>query len=139
MISTKGRDELRTLLSSELVNDWAEADRSLKQVARMLLTQRPDLMRLYFEPAAWQAITAMDRRHAASTILALLKAAVIAENGAPTVRGPEQARFYVTSGLRAYVDAAMAWYRDHPQHCPPGLKDRKPPLLRLPGHKDPQA
>ncbi|WP_018953245.1 hypothetical protein [Thioalkalivibrio sulfidiphilus] len=131
MISAKGREELRTLLGSGLVQDWEGADRTLKQVARLLLSQRPDLMRLYFEPAAWEAITAMEQRQAATTILALLKAAVIAENGNPPIHDASQARFYVTSGLRAYVDAAMDWYRRHPEHCPPGLKDRKPPLLQL--------
>ena len=130
MISRKGREEILNLISSDLVNDWAEVDRTLKNVVRMLLSQRPDLVRLYFLPGVWAQIVRLERKPAAAVILASLKGVVVAESGAPEVVNAEQARFYLTTRIPAYMEMARVWCRQHPDTCPRGW-DREPPPLPL--------
>ena len=130
MISRKGREEILNLISSDLVNDWAEVDRTLKNVVRMLLSQRPDLVRLYFLPGVWAQIVQLERKPAAAVILASLKGVVVAESGAPAVVNAEQARFYLTTRIPAYMEMARVWCREHPEVCPRGW-DREPPPLPL--------
>jgi hypothetical protein len=130
MISRKGREEILNLISSDLVNDWAEVDRTLKNVVRMLLSQRPDLVRLYFLPGVWAQIVQLERKPAAAVILASLKGVVVAESGAPEVVNAEQARFYLTTRIPAYMEMARVWCREHPEVCPRGW-DREPPPLPL--------
>jgi hypothetical protein len=130
MISRKGREEILNLISSDLVNDWAEVDRTLKNVVRMLLSQRPDLVRLYFLPGVWAQIVQLERKPAAAVILASLKGVVVAESGAPEVVNAEQARFYLTTRIPAYMEMARVWCREHPEICPRGW-DREPPPLPL--------
>jgi hypothetical protein len=130
MISRKGREEILNLISSDLVNDWAEVDRTLKNVVRMLLSQRPDLVRLYFLPGVWAQIVQLERKPAAAVILASLKGVVVAESGAPAVVNAEQARFYLTTRIPAYMEMARVWCREHPEICPRGW-DREPPPLPL--------
>ena len=130
MISRKGREEILNLISSDLVNDWAEVDRTLKNVVRMLLSQRPDLVRLYFLPGVWAQIVRLERKPAAAVILASLKGVVVAESGAPEVIDAGQARFYLTTRIPAYMEMARVWCREHPEACPRGW-DREPPPLPL--------
>lgn len=128
MISAKGREELVKLMGSELVNDWAEADRTLKTALHMLLGQRPDLVRLYFLPAVWAQIIRLERKPAAAVILAALKGAVVAESSAPEVINAAQARFYLSTRIPAYMDMARLWCRAHPEACPRGWNREPPPL-----------
>lgn len=131
MISAKGREELIKLIRSDLVNDWAVADRTLKNVVRMLLSQRPDLVRLYFLPAAWAQIIKLERKPAATVILAALKAAVVSESGTPEVIDAAQARFYLSTRIPAYIEMARTWCRVHPEACPRGWRRTPPPLPLL--------
>jgi hypothetical protein len=136
MLTAKGREELARLMGSSLVEDWAEADRLLKGVLRLLLTQRPDLVRLYFEPEVWGRIRALGKAEAAQAILALLRAGVIVEAGAPEVSSREQAAFYLGAALPDYVGRARAWCAEHPGECPgrrPGLAPRVAAALGGPG------
>lgn len=132
MISPKGREEILNLLRSDLVNDWAEVDRTLKNVVRMLLSQRPDLVRLYFLPGVWAQIVQLERKPAAAVILAALKGVVVAESGVPEVVDAAQARFYLTTRIPAYMELARAWCREHPGDCPRGWDREPPPLPKLP-------
>ena len=111
MITAKGREELRKLLSSDLVNDWEETRRTLRNVLKMLLLSRPDLVRLYFFPEAWEEITRLDKREAAQVILRALMVTAIEESGRPQVVGAEQARFYWETGVTVYRDMAQDWTR----------------------------
>jgi hypothetical protein len=129
MLTAKGREELRKLMGSDLVESWAEADETLKRVVRLLLTQRPDIVRLYFEPEVWGRIVALERREAASAVLALLRTGVIVEAGAPPVTSWSQACFYMGSALPDYMDRAEAWYQEHHEECPGRLRR---PRLALP-------
>ena len=136
MISAKGRQELVKLMGSDLVNDWAEADRTLKKALRMLLAQRPDLVRLYFLPAVWARIVQLERKPAAAVILAALKGAVVTENGVPEVIDAAQARFYLTTRIPTYMDMARAWCRTHPDACPRGWNREPPPLPLMQSAED---
>ena len=131
MISPKGRQEILKLLDSGLVGDWEEMDKTLKNVVRMLLTLRPDLVKLYFLPGVWAQITRLDQKTAASIILAALKAVVVAENGAPEVIEAAQARFYLSTRIPAYEAKARAWCRAHPEQCPKGWDRPRRPLPQL--------
>ncbi|APZ44057.1 hypothetical protein [Acidihalobacter ferrooxydans] len=142
MISPKGREEILNLLRSDLLNDWAETDRTLKNVVRMLLSQRPDLIKLYFLPGVWAQIIQLERKPAAAVILASLKGVVVAESGAPAVVNADQARFYLTTRIPGYMQMARDWCRAHPGACPKGWDREPPPLpvrLTAPGttHADP--
>ncbi|MEJ2654840.1 MAG: hypothetical protein P8Z69_05955 [Acidihalobacter sp.] len=128
MISPKGREEILQLIRSDLVNDWTEVDRTLKNVVRMLLSQRPDIVRLYFLPGVWAQIIQLERKPAAAVILAALKGVVVAESGAPEVLGAEQARFYLTTRIPDYMEMARTWCREHPEDCPRGWNREPPPL-----------
>lgn len=130
MISPKGREEILNLLRSNLVNDWAETDRTLKNVVRMLLSQRPDLIRLYFLPGVWEQIVRLERKPAAAVILAALKGVVVAESGAPAVIDSSQARFYLSTRVPGYIKLARDWCRANPGACPRGW-DRNPPALPI--------
>lgn len=136
MISPKGREEILSLLHSELVQDWAEMDKTLKNVVHMLLSLRPDLLRLYFLPAVWVEIMQMDRKSAGSTILAAIKAEVISANGAPEVINLDQARFYLGSRVPSYIKMARQWCLDHPDECPTHwLRDHPNMRKQLPSSK----
>ncbi|MEJ2059274.1 MAG: hypothetical protein P8Y64_02135 [Gammaproteobacteria bacterium] len=99
MITAKGKEEIHKLIASDLVESWSETDQKLRNVVKMLLLTRPDLIRLYFFPAVWQRITELDKRQAAAVILAALKAEVVAQAGAPGVAAREQARFYLETRI----------------------------------------
>lgn len=129
MISEKGRQELRNLISSDLVGTWEETDRSLKNVVRLLLSQRPDIVRLYFLPIVWEEIQGLDRKQSANLILALLRAAVISEAGNPPVQAWDQALFYMRTRMPHYMEMAETWCRNHPQDCEKPLKAK--PSRRL--------
>ena len=129
MISEKGRQELRNLISSDLVGTWEETDRSLKNVVRLLLTQRPDIVRLYFLPIVWDEIRGLDRKQSANVILALLRAAVISEAGTPQVQAWDQALFYMRTRMPHYMQMAEAWCEAYPDECLEPLKAR--PSRRL--------
>ncbi|AOV18029.1 hypothetical protein BJI67_14015 [Acidihalobacter aeolianus] len=118
MLTPKGQDEILKLVESDLVQGWDEADRTLRNVVRMLLCQRLDLLRLYFLPAAWQRITTLERRLAANVILAAMQTAVVTANGAPPVTHWAQARFYLSTRSRRYADMARDWCAQHPEACP---------------------
>lgn len=122
MLTLKGREEILKLIESDLVGGWDEADRALKNVIRMLLSQRPDLIRLYFMPTTWQQILRLDRRQAATVILATLKGAVVEANGAPPITCWEQARFYLDTRIPVYEGLARAWCAAHPDNCPARLR-----------------
>ncbi len=124
MISDKGRQELRNLISSDLVGTWEETDQSLKNVVRLLLAQRPDIVRLYFLPVVWDEIRGLDRKQSANVILALLRAAVIGEAGTPPVQGWDQALFYMRTGMPRYMQMAETWCEANPQDCRKPLKAR---------------
>lgn len=132
MITDKGREEILKLISSDLVGTWAETDRTLKNVVRMLLVQRPDLIRLYFYPAVWARIVALERREAAAVILALLKAAVISAAGNPQVCAWDQAVFYMGTRIPQYMDMAERWAAENPQDCEYPLARRRPRPIALP-------
>lgn len=132
MISPKGREEIRRLIASALVEDWAATDRSLKNVLRMLLSQRPDLVKLYFLPEVWAKIIQLDRKESAAVILALFRATVIEEAGVPAIANWEQARFYLGSRMPRFMDMAETWCTRHPEACRGRLNERRPAPLPLP-------
>ena len=118
MLSTKGREEIRRLLEDGLVQDWEQAETTLRNVTRMLLSTRPDLLRLYFQTGVWEQITAWPRRKAANAIIAGLRTGVVDTLGRPAIVNRAQARFYLLcfqDDLNAMVDA---WCREHPAECP---------------------
>jgi len=122
MLSDKGRQELHNLIASDLVGTWGEIDRQLKNVVRLLLTQRPDIVRLYFLPVVWEEIRGLDRKQSANVILALLRAGVIGEAGNPPVADWEQALFYMRTRMPRYMAMAEAWCEANPQDCLQPLK-----------------
>lgn len=122
MLSDKGRQELHNLIASDLVGTWGEIDRQLKNVVRLLLTQRPDIVRLYFLPVVWEEIRGLDRKQSANVILALLRAGVIGEAGSPPVAEWEQALFYMRTRMPRYMAMAEAWCEANPQDCLQPLK-----------------
>ena len=130
IVTPKGRQEIVSVLSSELVNDWDETDRTLKRTVRMLLVYRPDLVRNYFFPEAWARIATLDKPEQARIVLAALKAVAIAESGEPEVTGWTQALFYMNSREPRYVQMAVAWSEAHPEQCkyPLKAKDARPLL-----------
>jgi hypothetical protein len=117
MITAKGKEEIHKLIASDLVESWSETDQKLRNVVKMLLLTRPDLIRLYFFPAVWQRITELDKRQAAAVILAALKAEVVAQAGAPGVAAREQARFYLETRIPHYVQMAETWCQADPDQC----------------------
>lgn len=118
MLTPKGKDEIFNLISSDLVRDWGETEQTLKNVVRMLLTQRPDLIKLYFFPKVWQKIVRLERREAATIILAAMSAAVVEINHVPPITTWAQARFYFNTRVARYQAMAKAWCEEHPRHCP---------------------
>lgn len=134
MISEKGRQELLNLISSDLVGTWEETDRTLKNVVRMLLTQRPDIVRLYFLPPVWEQITGLDPKQSATVILALLRAAVINEAKNPPVQALDQALFYMGTMMPRYMAMARAWCEAHPADCPYKFKQAPARNLRALEH-----
>ena len=132
MITDKGREEILKLIDSDLVQTWAETDRTLKNVVRMLLAQRPDLIRLYFHPAVWGQIVQLERKEAAAVILALLKATVISAAGNPEVCAWDQAVFYMGTRIPQYMDQAERWAAAHPEDCEYPLARRRPRPIALP-------
>ncbi len=134
MISPKGREEVRRLLASTLVEDWVGTDQSLKNVLRMLLTQRPDLVRLYFLPEVWARITELERKESAAVILALFRATVIEETGVPAIANGDQARFYLGSRIPRFMDMAEAWCEAHAEACRGWSRARRPAPLPVLAH-----
>ncbi|OBS08042.1 hypothetical protein [Acidihalobacter prosperus] len=122
MLTPKGREEILNLIESDLVDGWDEADRALRNVLRMLLTLRPDLVKLYFVPAAWQRIADLERRQAAAVILAAMKAAVVEANAVPPIAGWAQARFYLDTRVTRFADMARDWCAANPDACPERLR-----------------
>lgn len=118
MLTPKGKDEILNLISSDLVRDWGETEQTLKNVVRMLLTQRPDLIKLYFLPVVWQKIIQLERKEAATAILATMEAAVVEANHVPPITTWAQARFYFNTRIKRYQVMAKAWCEEYPQHCP---------------------
>lgn len=94
IIRDKGREEIRKLIASGLVGTWAETDRGLRNIVRMRLSQRPDLIGRDCHPVIWQRIREREKRAVAAVILALLQATVVVEAGKPSVRAWDQAAFY---------------------------------------------
>jgi len=117
LINAKGRLEIRNLLESPVVEDWAEADAALKRAVRMLLLMRPDLLANYFFPEAWARIQSLPSRDQARVILAAFKAVVVEENGVPEVTHWAQALFYMNTREPAFMDLAEAWSAAHPEQC----------------------
>lgn len=132
MISEKGREEIHKLIASDLVESWAQTDQTLKNVVRMLLTQRPDLLKLYFLPAIWDKISQLERKQSASVILALLKGAVISIADTPPIAAWDQAVFYMGTRIPCYMQMAEQWCEAHPQDCRQRLKAGKLTPLSLP-------
>ena len=132
MITPKGREEILKLISSDLVGTWEETERTLKNVVRMLLAQRPDLIKLYFLPQVWEQIVKLERKESAAVILALLKATVISEAGNPAVAAWDQAQFYMSTRIPQYMRMAEAWCESHPSDCKRPLKAHKVKPLSLP-------
>jgi len=134
MITAKGREEVHRLIASDLVNTWEEVDDRLKNTVRMLLSQRPDLIRLYFDPRAWQQIVQLERKESAAVILAALRTTVVLEADVPEVADWHQARFYMGTRNPRFMAMAEEWCRNHPQACDPPLRraDLKPLPIALP-------
>ncbi|WP_024329810.1 hypothetical protein [Thioalkalivibrio sp. ALR17-21] len=118
MLSPKGREEIQRLLEGGLVEDWAEAETTLRNVTRMLLTTRPDLLRLYFEPQAWREITSWPQKKAANAIIAALRTGVVDALGRPEIVNRDQARFYLLCFQDDLTERVDRWCRDHPEECP---------------------
>lgn len=136
MLSPKGREEIERLLAGGLVNDWAEAETTLRNVTRMLLGSRPDLLRLYFTPAAWEQITGWPQKKAANAIIAALRTGVVDALGRPAIVNRDQARFYLLcfqDDLTAQVDA---WCREHPAECPRRTRRQRQALDHDPSTPD---
>ncbi len=127
-VNAKGRAEIRALLESPVVQDWAETDAALKRAVRMLLLTRPDLLANYFFPDVWARIQTLPRRDQARVILATFKAVVVEENGVPPVTHWAQALFYMNTREPRFMALAEAWSAAHPQDC-------KYPLRRGPEHR----
>lgn len=117
MLSQKGRDELHQFIASDLVNNWAETDKSLQNLLRLLLSQRPDLLQLYFIPQANASLAKLPMKERANIMLCLLKAGVIAEAGTPAILEWSQAWFYWSSRLPQYVEMAETWAQQNPERC----------------------
>lgn len=126
MLSPKGREEIEHLLAGGLVDDWEEAETTLRNVTRMLLTTRPDLLRLYFTQEAWETITAWPQKKAANAIIAALRTGVVDTLGRPDVVNREQARFYLLCFQDDLTRKVDAWCRDHPVECPRHSRNRSP-------------
>ena len=118
MLSPKGREEIQRPLEGGLVEDWAEAETTLRNVTRMLLTTRPDLLRLYFEPQAWREITSWPQKKAANAIIAALRTGVVDALGRPEIVNRDQARFYLLCFQDDLTERVDRWCRDHPEECP---------------------
>ncbi len=130
LINAKGRLEIRNLLDSPVVSDWAETDAALKRAVRMLLLMRPDLVANYFFPEAWARIQTLPSRDQARIVLAAFKAVVVEENGVPEVTHWAQALFYMNTREPAFMDLAEAWSQAHPEQCKyPLRRSRGTPLL----------
>ena len=129
MFNNKGREEVKNLLRSTLINDWQQASSLLKNTVRMLLAQRPDLIKLYFTPAAWEFISQHNQRQSSILILAAFKSEAITLNKAPEVTHWEQAVFYIESLNKFYIQQALDWANAHPEECP---KTLKAPPIHLP-------
>ncbi|MBS3800314.1 MAG: hypothetical protein KGY40_04920 [Thioalkalivibrio sp.] len=126
MLSPKGREEIEHLLEGGLVDDWGEAETTLRNVTRMLLTTRPDLLRLYFTREAWETITAWPRKKAANAIIAALRTGVVDSLGRPDVVNREQARFYLLCFQDDLTRQVDVWCREHPAECPRHSRNRSP-------------
>ncbi|WP_018861958.1 MULTISPECIES: hypothetical protein [unclassified Thioalkalivibrio] len=134
MLSPKGREEIERLLEGGLVHDWGEAETTLRNVTRMLLTTRPDLLRLYFSPEAWEQITAWPQKKAANAIIAALRTGVVDALGRPAIANREQARFYLLCFQDDLAERVDAWCREHPEECPRRSRAR---TQTLPGDSEP--
>lgn len=134
IVTHKGRQEILDLIGSNLVSDWAETDHALKNVVRMLLVYRPDLVRNYFFPEAWAQLAALEKPQQGRIVLAALKAVVIEECGAPPVSGWTQALFYMNTREPRFTAMAEEWAAANPQRCKYPLKAKGMAPLRLPGN-----
>ncbi len=118
MLTEKGVEELRYLLESSLVGDWRESEAALRRGVTWLAAKRPDVLRLYFEPSVWERLCRLERPQAARLMLRVLKAASIRLAGEPAIVTWDQAAFYLTTGVRRYVEQAEAWSATHPEAGP---------------------
>ncbi len=130
LINAKGRLEIRNLLDSPVVSDWAETDAALKRAVRMLLLMRPDLVANYFFPEAWARIQTLPSRDQARIVLAAFKAVVVEENGVPEVTHWAQALFYMNT--REPVFMGLVAGPPRAVQVSPAAFTGHPPAHRLP-------
>lgn len=132
MLTAKGRAEILTLISSDLVNTWGETRQILTKTVQMLLLSRPDLIRNYFFPDVWAKITTLDKKQATRLILSAMMATVVKEAGEPAVEEWDQAVFYMETRVHRYMAMAEAWNQAHPEACKFPLRAPRPGLAQEP-------